>query len=247
MMVRFLICLLLLSASPSGAQELAVEIASNHIDITVGFTGSRIDVFGDKRDSDTDVAVFVIGPEKTITVWEKAPVLGAWINRHYAHFKRQPGYYNYATSFVDDELVANQQMMLENRIGVEALFEKADMKFSGDPQDKQKFIDALVAQKRKTGIYPEKPAEMKFLNENFFRAGFNIPAGAPIGEYKIHSFLIKKGVVVEADIDVLKVEQVGLNAFILLVAKRYEMLYSLFCIMVAAFAGWFVSAIRVRP
>jgi uncharacterized protein (TIGR02186 family) len=247
--VRVILIVLLLGAFfvwKVQAQELSVEVASDHIDITVGFTGSRIEVFGDKRDKDTDVAVFVIGPEKTITVWEKAPVLGAWVNRHFAAFRRQPGYYNYATSFDEAKREQNKALMLENRIGVDALFEKADIRLS-NKDAREKFIQALVAQKQHSGVYPVESADMKFMNDHFFRVGFDIPPAAPTGEYKIHSFLIKNGQVVEGDIDLLKVEQVGLNAFVLVSAKNYSLLYSVFCIILAVFSGWLVSALRVRP
>lgn len=229
------------------AQELSVEIAAPHIDVTVGFNGSSIQVFGDKRDEDADIAVYVIGPEKTLTVWERSPVLGAWVNRYYAHFTRQPALYRYAVSFDEEEALRYSTLMLENRIGVDALFYEADIKLSRKNDDKSRFIAALVNEKIRKGFFPKESAPIKFLNDHFFRIDFDIPPSAPTGEYKIHSLLIKDGKITEADIDVIKVEQVGLNAFILRAAREHGLSYAFICILIAGFAGWLVNALKVRP
>lgn len=243
----FLTILLLVLTFPAEAQNLSVEIAREHIDVSVGFNGSMIEVFGDRRDAETDVAVFVIGPEKTVTVWQRAQILGAWVNRHFVHFSRQPGYYHYAASFDAAKGPEYAALMRENRIGVEALFEGADIRASRGVEDKAPFQSALILTKQNKGIYPQKPAALKFMNEHFFRVNFPIPPGAPIGEYKVHSFLIKKGAVIEADIDIVKVEQVGVNASVLYMSRHYALLYAMLCIMLAGFAGWLVNVVRVRP
>jgi cell division protein FtsX len=59
--------------------------------------------------------------------------------------------------------------------------------------------------------------------------------------------LIRKGEVVEADIDTLKVEQVGVNAFVLAIAKNSALFYALFCIILGAFSGWLANVVRLRP
>jgi uncharacterized protein (TIGR02186 family) len=247
-MLRWLVLMfLILLPLNAQAQDLSVEIASDHIDITVGFNGSRIEIFGDRRDLNTDIAVFVTGPEREMTVWRKVQILGAWINLHYAHFYRQPGYYNYAVSFDEAEEGTHKALMLENRIGLEGLFHTADVKLSGRKAEKQNFTEALIAQKQRQGAYPQQAAEMKFINPHFFRVSFDIPATAPTGQYKIHSFLIRDGKVIEADIDNLNVQQVGTNAFVLYASKNYSLVYALFCIIIAAGSGWLMSSLRLRP
>ena len=68
----------------------------------------------------------------------------------------------------------------------------------------------------------------------------------PTGTYKIRSFLFKEGKLMETDMDTLKVEQVGLNAFVFEAAHKHEALYGAFCVILALVSGWFVGILRVR-
>ncbi len=224
----------------------AVGIASNHIDITVGFDGSSIELFGDRRDKKAVVAIVVEGPKKNVTIWKKAKIMGTWVNFHYAKFKKIPTYYNYAIS-TDKISKVLSKAMTQNAIGHEALFNKVNSEKNKKREDIEIFQDALLQKNYDLGVFFEKPAEIDFINDNFFHASFKVPPSAPTGDYKIHSFLIKNGKVVNHIINDLKVEQVGLNAFIYKSAQNYSFVYAMFCIFLALFAGWLVSSVRVRP
>ena len=229
------------------ASDLAVEIASEHIDVTVGFTGSSIELFGDRRNKDADIAIVLEGPRKEITIWKKARVMGTWVNRYYMTFENMPVYYNYATTIrgeVDDKL---DLIMRHNGIGHEALFSSLDVRKSSSITDVRPFQQSLRQKKEAKGVYFSEPAEIKFMNEHFFRVSFEIPASALTGEYKIHSFLISDGQVVEKTTNTLKVEQVGVNAFVYGLANNYSLAYALICIIFGLFSGWFASVVRVRP
>ncbi len=226
--------------------DLAVAVASNHIDVTVGFNGSSIEVFGDRRDEKSDIAIVIEGPKKNVTIWQKSKVLGTWVNRHYAKFNDFPVYYHYAVSSetIDNSL---KKLMKDNAIGHEGIFHRSN----SDELKKLKNVDvfqkALLRKNYDLGVFFETPAEIKFISNNFFRVSFNVPPSAPTGEYKIRSFLIKNGKVVEHDAQLLKVEQVGLNSFIYSSARKYSLIYAITCIFLAVFSGWLVSVLRVRP
>lgn len=248
--IRFVTLLLLFVISPLDANakpsnSFAVGLASNHIDVTVGFDGSSIELFGDRRDKKAVVAVVIEGPKKNVTIWQKAKVMGTWINRHYVTFKEIPTYYHYAIS-ADNIGKALSRVMTKNAIGHEALFNKVNNDKNKNRKNISVFQDALLNKNYDLGVYFEKPAEIKFINDNFFHISFDVPPSAPTGDYKIHSFLIKNGKVVNHATDSLKVEQVGLNAFIYNSARDYSFAYALICIFLAMFFGWLVSSIRIR-
>lgn len=232
---------------PVYAQDaLAVEIAKDHIDITVGFTGSSIELFGDRRDPDAVVAIVVEGPRKDVTIWKRAQIFGAWINSSFVKFHDIPAYYSY--SFSGEEQSAKENFLfIKHGIGHEGMFSHVKTKHSKSVNDFSPYEKALVEQKIANGLYFKKKSEMVFLNENFFRVHFDIPGAAPTGEYKIHSFLIKDGKVIEREETSLKVGQVGLNAFVFNAAHEYSVFYALFCIFLALFSGWFASVLKVRP
>ena len=113
--------------------------------------------------------------------------------------------------------------------------------------NKKEFEEALLTEKTEKNVFFENPVKINFLNDHFFRARFDVPPSAPTGEYKIRSFLIKDGNLLAKDLDLLKVEQVGLNAFIFNAAHDYSLLYALICIILALFSGWLVSVLKIRP
>ncbi len=224
----------------------AVGIASNHIDVTVGFDGSSVELFGDRRDKKAVVAIVIEGPEKNVTIWKKAKIMGTWVNFHYVKFTKIPTYYNYAIS-ADNISKPLAKAMMQNAIGHDALFNKVNDDKNKSRDDIIVFQDALLQKNYDLGVFFEKSAEINFINDNFFHVSFKIPPSAPTGDYKIHSFLIKNGNVVNHITSDLKVEQVGLNAFIYKSAQSYSFIYALICIFIALLAGWLVSSVRIRP
>ena len=237
-------------ALPQPAQAdtggLAIGVANEHIDVTVGFTGSSIEIFGDRRDKNSNIAIVIEGPEKNITLWQKARVMGTWVNRHFVYFENIPSYYHYAISTGQkDEKLSN--VMLENGIGHEALFHRINEKRTETPENIETFQQALLRKNKNLGVFFEQPAEITFLNDNFFRVRFDISPSAPTGEYKIHSFLIKDGKVAERRLNMLKVEQVGINAFMYRAAHEHSAIYAMICIAFALFSGWLAGALRVKP
>lgn len=240
------IAVVLPSAVRAKTGNLVIGVANNHIDVTVGFSGSSIEVFGDRRDKETDVAIIMEGPRKDVTIWKKDRIIGTWVNRYYTKFKDIPTYYNYAISaqgFSSSLLEAMQ----ENGIGHEALFHKTKSDKSRKLKDERVYKDALLRKNQELGVFFQQPATIKFMNDNFFRVRFDLPPSAPTGEYKIHSFLIKDGKVIGKTLELLTVEQVGLNAFIYKAAHEYSLIYALVCIFLALFCGWLAGAVRVKP
>lgn len=247
-MIRLLKLILLfsvLSVPGASAQDkvLSIELAFDHIDVTSGFSGAQIEVFGHRKDKFTDVAIVVTGPEKNITVWRKAKLLGAWINRYAVRFRNMPLYYGYAVG--EGEVFKDSELMKTSGIGIDALMiGKAELK---SPTEKLgNHQDSLLASMRSKSLYPQEPLKINYINDYFFRTRFLLPASAPTGTYKIRSFLFKEGKLVETDMDIMKVEQVGLNAFIFQAAHKNEWLYGMFCVVLALVSGWFVGILRVR-
>lgn len=226
------------------AKSLSVELAADHIDITTGFSGAKVEVFGHRKDMFTEVAITIRGPEKTATIWQKAKFLGAWINRYSVSFKNVPLYYNYALD--QGQLSRSASLLDKNGIGVEALFLKNLTDMSSTIANAEIFKEALITDKKKKGLYPTKAQPIKFMNEYFFRAEFNIPPDAPTGEYKITSMLFKDGKLLETDVDLLRVEQVGLNAFVFKAAHKQGLLYGVISVLLALLSGWFVGVLRIR-
>lgn len=233
------------SSQSNVEKNLYIDMASDHIDVSVGFAGSTIDIFGDRRDKNTDIAIIVEGPERAITVWKKERILGAWVNRYYVKFNKIPVYYGYAVSDIS-LLESHHELAKKYKIGVDELMETRSIKKSGDSVNVDEFKETLVTKRFDEGNFLEKPNDILFLNDHFFRVSFKIPPSVPTGDYKITTYLIKDFEVVETAEKILKVKQVGMNAYILKSSQKHAVLYSFFCIILAAFSGWVASIVRVR-
>ncbi len=244
-LLRLLLCLMgfALLIAPASAQEtLTIDLASNHIDITTGFNGSHLTLYGVKEKAG-EIAVVIRGPEKEMTVRKKNRVLGVWMNTEYMKFKDVPSYYDYALSkkigFTDRE----ELMLRENGVGINTLvFNPNDA--APDMERIRHFQEALVRNKQVHGLFPLQAKPLTFLNDNFFRVTMYLPANVPTGEYVIETLLFRKDKVIERKKTTLRVAQVGLNAQIYQFATESSLLYGLLCVFIAVFTGWLINVIR---
>jgi hypothetical protein len=68
-----------LLAAPSWAQELIADISERRIDITTGFSGAEVLVFG-AIEGEGDVVVVARGPSQNMVLRRKERQFGIWIN-----------------------------------------------------------------------------------------------------------------------------------------------------------------------
>lgn len=217
-----------------GAPELTVDLANNRVDITAGFSGEKIVLFG-TRSGKGDIAVVVSGPEREMRVRRKESVLGLWMNRRSMTFHSVPVYYDYALSRSESDL-APLSVRQENRIGLNAL--AFDPETHEAPEDIAKFQEGLIRSQQIAGLYPLSPRPIVFLEGGLFRVTLDVPSNVPTGEYVIRTFLIREGKVSSVRETPLRIAQVGFPARIYLFAHEDSFLYGLSAILLAIAAGF---------
>lgn len=234
---------LLFISFPALAQvkNLTVDLAENHVDITTGFTGARLVLFGERKE-DGDIAVVIRGPERTMVVRRKENVIGTWINRRSMKFRNVPLYYDFAVSRPEAAL-AKPEELKEHGIGLNALYFDPDTERE-DPEFLQNFREALVRNKQARGLFPLKGKEVTFLSSDLFRASFYLPSNVPTGNYQVYTFLIKDGQIMERRATELRVAQVGFGARVFEFAQTRSLSYGLLCVFIAVAAGWMVNWLR---
>lgn len=241
------LCFVATTTTALSYNDFAIEVVDNTIEVSVGFNGSTIEIFGDRQSPDSDVVVMVEGPHKDITIWKKERVMGAWVNCDYITFRDMPIYYAYASTVSSEENARDKRIkniFEKERIGHEALLASLETK---NNTDEEEFRHALLNKKYNQGEYFAEPAKIEFFNDHLFRASFKVPPSAHTGDYKIHSILIENGRIAHKKTEMLKVKQVGLNASIVSLAGRHSIAYAFVVIFLALFSGWFASIVRVRP
>jgi uncharacterized protein (TIGR02186 family) len=204
-------------AQEAAAPDFIIDLAEDHVDITTGFNGAKLVLFGVK-DKPGNVAVVVRGPLHNMVVRRKEQVGKAWLNRQSMKFRKVPVYYDYALGR-DEKDNAVRQTMVRAGIGLDALYFTPDeSRASSDVI--QNFREALVRTKQAEGLYPLKPKAIQFLADNFFRVAFYLPSNLPVGDYSVESFLIDRGQISERHVTHLRVEQVGTGAEVAQFSRR---------------------------
>lgn len=218
------------------AESLTVDLARDHVDITTGFTGSELVLFG-MAEKNADVAVVIRGPRKDVVVRQKGRFLGAWLNRDGVTFEEVPLFYDYALNRPEDEFM-DEISRRNHGIGLSGLMFKPR---SGryHKETLEEFEKALIRNRQAIGLFPQEPRTVTFLNDQLFKVVMHVPANVPTGAYEIQTFLVKGKNVKEVRTTKLTVAQVGFSAGIYKFSHNYAFSYALLCLSFAVFAGWF--------
>lgn len=236
MMRAFFVIAVLLMAAPAQAASLKLELAQDQVDISTGFNGAQLALFGVSDAPDADVAVTLTGPEETVVVRKKTRVGGAWMNTQSIEFRRVPSYYDLALTRSSTEL-AEPAILGEHKIGMGNLGFYSEYA-SDDAQAVEIFRDSLINDMQQRGFYPLKFKTITFIEPTFFRIAFDLPPDVPTGIYTVKGLLLKDGKVIAQETRTLQVGQVGFNARIYNFANENPLFYGVFAILVALVAGW---------
>lgn len=237
-MRALLMCVLLAVSSPAMAQKddaaISIDPSSATIDITTGFDGARLTVYGVTRE-DGDIAVLVTGPKRTMVVRRKSNVGGAWVNASWIEFDQVPAFYDYALSrFAMEQEMTD--LLYENGIGLNGLDFIGPV--NANPQNTAQFREAMIRNKQEQGLFPLKARGLSFVEPDFFKAEFALPSNVPTGDYTVNAYLFRGGKVRAEDQTTFRVAQVGFSARIYRYAYRESLAYGLVAVAMAFFAGW---------
>lgn len=221
------------AAEPASAQRIIIDMAKDHVDITTGFTGAHLTLFGVKRDAG-DVALVVRGPQRPVVVRHKEQVFGMWMNTESVSFADVPSYYDLALSAREKDLLP-LAVRQSYGLGLDSL----DFHYQGreKPALVKRFEEALIRNKQTQGLFPLEARPVLFLNDDFFRADFDLPANLPTGDYRVQSFLIKDGAIIDRNEKILRVAQVGFSAQVRDFAYRQGLAYGLLAVILAIVSG----------
>lgn len=238
-------------AQTINSPKLTLDLASDHIDITTGFNGAPLYIYGvvenlpdggKETAAPPDIAIVVKGPMKTVIVRRKEQFLGMWMNLKAVEFDEVYSFYDLATtralaSFSDTKAMA------EKDIGLNYLdFEPAGLSRSAQKNRIATFREALIARKQSAGLYAFNEKEIIFSRPGFFKTVFDIPPNVPTGQYTVEGYLFENDELIDSDERELKVAQIGMNAEIFKFAYQQTFLYGLTAVLLALVMGWAAHA-----
>lgn len=222
-------------AMPGSAQNpLVADLSEHQIQITTGFTGTDVLLFGTVA-SEADVVVVVRGPEENTTVWKKGRFAGIWVNERRVVFERVPSFFAVRSSAPLEEITTRT---IRSRHGMGADFLRlrpVDRDISDE--DLALFKAGLIRNKRKQGLFASEDERINFLGGQLFRTRLFFPANVPTGFYDVEVFMLRDGRVEHAQTTPLIVSKAGLGADVFYFAHNYSAYYGILAIILAAAAG----------
>ncbi len=221
-------------ARPHAEEPLLADLSKNLIQITTGFTGTEVLLFGTVEEAG-DVVVVVRGPDQTVPVWRKGRFGGIWINDTKVVFRRVPSFYAVGSSRPLWE-VAEEPVLKRHQIGVEHLrLEAVDV----DPNSATYFLfrQALIRNKQLQGLFAIDIDKVEFRGGNLFRTWLYFPANVPTGDYQVEVILLRDGQEVSAQQRTLFVSKAGIGAAVFSFAHQQPSLYGILAVVAALLAG----------
>jgi uncharacterized protein (TIGR02186 family) len=215
-------------------KPLSIDLADRSVDITMGFNGANIALFGTRK-YEGDIAVVIRGPDLPATVRRKSQIFGMWMNTRAVTFRNVPIYYDVALSKPEAEF-SDKQVLINNKIGINYLDFRPDRRVAQETVEV--FKEALIRNRQKEGYLMLEPKRVEFINNEFFRVDFHVPPNVPTGDYVVKTFLIKDDKVLEHRETRMRVAQVGFNAKIYYHAVTNGFMYGLFAVLMALSIGY---------
>lgn len=233
-LLQALLVMVALAAGPVRATELVADLSQHQINISTGFSGTELLLFG-AADPGGDVVVIVSGPEGKAIVRKKTRVSGIWINTESVAFDAVPAFYHVsATSRLSN--AALEKVLAETGIGLR--YQNMSPSEDIGPDRAEAFRNALRRRKEVKQLYSAQTGKIEFVGGTLFRAKVPFPATVPTGNYRVDVYQVEDGWVKSVTTIPLAVGKVGMEEKIFRFAHEWPTLYGIFAIVIAALAGY---------
>jgi len=238
----------LVEPQPQPVEKVEADVSTRSVEVTTGFTGHEILVFGaidnsrqpeDVAEHYYDVVVVVEGTPYPVVVRRKSDVAGVWINTSSVMFASVPSYYAIASTRPIDQ-IAGPAVLELNSIGF------AHIKMTPWPGIRWKlseyelagFKAAVIRLKQKEHLYVVEAQDgVTFTGRSLFRSTIALPANVPVGPLVARTYLFRDGQVLSAHIARVTLERKGVERVLHDFAFRDPLAYGVIAVMLAVLAG----------
>src|SRR5262249_35537524 len=160
------------------AKDIVADLIVHRIEITSGFAGAELTLFG-AIEGKGDVIAVVHGPSApgggliggTLEVRRKVRSLGIWVSGPHVRFQDIPGFYAIVGTEALEEIVT-PEMRQRYQLGLDMMQPTAVEATASDISD---FSGALLRIRQKLGLYNDKVGHVSFVGDRLFRTSFAFP------------------------------------------------------------------------
>ena len=228
-------------AGPPPSDEVVSDISTREIAIKSNFAGIEILIFGSidfsaraaPETGTYDVIVVIRAPGQAIVARRKQRVAGIWVNGPGETYPDVPGFYA-VLSTRPLRAITSEGTLESLGIGLHNLdLDRSDKSYPSE----QAFRSAVIDLKETQRLFQENDGGVTFIGRSLFRASVDLPANVPIGRYTADVYLFRDGQAVSENHSTLKVNKVGFEQAVYLLAFRHSFIYGLIAVMIAVVAG----------
>ena len=234
----FLACLGTASAAEN---PLAMELASDTIQISTFYNGTTLEITGSVP-ADADVVLQVSGPKHDVHLKEKGKIAGfLWMNKTDVSLENTPAVYMVYTPPGPENEFLNPDI----GIGYKALVK--EITIQPESEDKAFIFAEYVKLMEKSGVYAvnENTVHYGGIGDGVksFAVTLTIPSKMKAGAYSVEAIAVKSGVAISRVKEDLTLELTGLPATISSLAYGSPLLFGFMAVFIAIATGLLIGMI----
>lgn len=250
-MKRLVLALLLLvTASPAGAEKLASTVSSSTIQITSSFDGTVLSLFGNVESDSPglaaigpyNVVIIVTGPLQDRVARLKTNKYGIWTNTEQVVFRQFPSFYSVLASGKLDA-VASDAVLTTDAIRPE---DQALVAAHSVGLHAERFGNELVRLMTEEGHFLVKEDGVRFLSDTAYVAQITLPSDVANGPFIAHTLVLKDKQIVAERTEGFAVRKTGFENFVFVASRQQPLLYGLVCVVLALGTGWLAGVVFRR-
>ncbi|HEX4299219.1 MAG TPA: TIGR02186 family protein [Devosia sp.] len=245
-MRRVLLALvLLLAATPAGAEKLIATVSSSSVEITSSFDGAVLSLFG-TIEPDTpgialsgpyNVIVIVTGPLQDRVARLKTNNWGIWTNTDQVVFRQFPSFYEVLSSGRLDQ-IATAQFIAERNVLPDS---QAVAAAQSTGIRSVQFGTELVRLMTSEGHFSLQQNGVRFLSDTAYIAQVTLPSDVANGPFLARTLVLKDHELVAEGTSGFSVRKNGFENFVFVASRQQPLLYGLVCVALALGTGWFAG------
>ena len=242
--------MLMLFASPVGAEKLASTVSTANVQITSSFDGAVLSLFGNIEADTPDIAlngpynviVVVTGPLQDRVARLKTNRFGIWTNTDQVVFKQFPSFYSVISSGKLD-LIASEELLAEEVVSPD---DQARASAQNAGLKGEMFGGELVRLMTEEGHFAVNEIGVQFLSATAYVAQLTLPSDVTNGPFLAHTLVLKDKQLVAEGTQGFSVRKTGFENFVFVSSRQYPLLYGIVCVLLALGTGWLAGVVFKR-
>jgi uncharacterized protein (TIGR02186 family) len=241
-MKKLLLALLLLIATPAGAETLVSTVSSPQVLITSSFDGATLSLFGNIEGDSPDVAaagpyniiVVITGPLQDRVTRLKTNSFGIWSNTDSVEFRHFPSFYAVIASGKLDA-IAPPEILEQLAVRPE---EQARLTTESTGLKAERFGAELVRLMTEEGHFVVREDSVRFLSDTAYAVNLTLPSDVANGPFLVRTLVFRDQQLVAERSEGFSVRKSGFENFVFVASRQQPLLYGLVCVILALGTGW---------